>query len=78
MPILIITIVIYAIYLWLAKCTQTSWILGIIWVAGFCLIRNKYITEGVRWIQLCFIFLLIIGLVIIAKVGAPPYKTYRQ
>ena len=74
MPILIITIVIYAIYLWLAKCTQTSWILGIIWVAGFCLIRNKYITESMRWSQLCFIFLLIIGLVIIAKVGAPPYK----
>jgi para-nitrobenzyl esterase len=65
---------IFIIYMWLAKCTQIAWIIGIIWFVGYYIITNKYLKITSKPVQIFGIAVFIFGLFIITKIGAPQYK----
>lgn len=65
---------IFIIYMWLAKCTQIAWIIGIIWFVGYYIITNKYLKITSKPVRIFGIAVFIFGLFIITKIGAPQYK----
>lgn len=70
----ILVFLLFAILLWLSKCTLSGWVLMILVFAGFLFLRLRILNDKAWYFKFAAWAVLFVLFFLVTKIAAPPYK----